>query len=45
MGDIRRLGLAWLPAVGTPYPGGGGTYGDQTCFPLPDAERINNPNL
>jgi starch-binding outer membrane protein, SusD/RagB family len=45
LGDIRRLGLAWLPATGTPYPGGGGTYGDQTCFPLPDAERINNPNL
>lgn len=45
MGDIRRLGLAWVPAAGTPYPGGGGTYGDQTCFPLPDAERINNPNL
>jgi starch-binding outer membrane protein, SusD/RagB family len=45
LGDIRRLGLAWLPAAGTPYPGGGGTYGDQTCFPLPDAERINNPNL
>lgn len=45
MGDIRRLGLPWLPATGTPYPGGGGTYGDQTCFPLPDAERINNPNL
>lgn len=45
MGDIRRLGLVWLPAAGTPYPGGGGTYGDQTCFPLPDAERINNPNL
>ncbi len=45
MGDIRRLGLPWLPAAGTPYPGGGGTYGDQTCFPLPDAERINNPNL
>jgi starch-binding outer membrane protein, SusD/RagB family len=45
MGDIRRLGLPWLPAAGTPYPGGGGTYGDQACFPLPDAERINNPNL
>lgn len=45
LGDIRRLGLPWLPAAGTPYPGGGGTYGDQTCFPLPDAERINNPNL
>lgn len=45
LGDIRRLSLPWLPAAGAPYPGGGGTYGDQTCFPLPDAERINNPNL
>ena len=32
-----------LPAAGTAYPGGGGTYGAQTCFPLPDVERINNP--
>ena len=23
----------------------GGTYGTQTCFPLPDVERINNPNI
>lgn len=45
LGDVRRLALPFLPAAGTPYPGGGGTYGDQTCFPLPDAERINNPNI
>ena len=24
---------------------GGGTYGDQRCFPLPDIERNNNPNI
>jgi len=45
LGTIRRLGLPFLPAAGVAYPGGGGVYGDQTCFPLPDAERINNPNI
>ena len=45
LGDIRRLGLTMLPAAGTTFPGGGGTYGTQTCFPLPDVERINNPNI
>lgn len=45
LGTLRRLSLPILPATGAPYPGGGGTYGDQTCFPLPDAERINNPNI
>lgn len=45
LGDLRRLALPFLPAAGVAYPGGGGTYGDQTCFPLPDAERINNPNI
>jgi hypothetical protein len=44
MGDIRRLGLPLSPATGAPYVGGG-TYGDQSCFPLPNVERINNPNL
>ena len=24
---------------------GGGLYGTQTCFPLPDVERVNNPNI
>jgi hypothetical protein len=44
MGDIRRLGLPLSPATGAPYVTGG-TYGDQSCFPLPNVERINNPNL
>ena len=45
MGDLRRLGLPFLPAAGAPYPGGGGVYGDQACLPLPDVERINNPSI
>jgi len=45
LGDIHRYNLAMSPAAGAAYPGGGGTYGSQTCFPLPDVERINNPNI
>ncbi len=45
LGDLRRYNLPFLPAAGTAYPGGGGLYGTQTCFPLPDAERVNNPNI
>jgi starch-binding outer membrane protein, SusD/RagB family len=45
LGDIRRYNLPLTPAVGAPYAPGGGTYGDQRCFPLPDVERINNPNI
>jgi starch-binding outer membrane protein, SusD/RagB family len=45
LGDLRRYGLVFSPAPGAAYPGGGGTYGTQTCFPLPDVERINNPNI
>ena len=44
-----------LPADGTPYPNGG-TYVSGACpgadaqgypfgFPLPDVERLNNPNI
>jgi len=44
LGDLRRYNLEFQPAAGSPYPNGG-TYGDQTCFPLPDVERINNPNI
>lgn len=44
LGDIRRLGLPLSPATGAPYVSGG-TYSDQSCFPLPNVERINNPNL
>ena len=44
LGDIRRLGLPLSPATGAPYVSGG-TYGDESCFPLPNRERANNPNL
>jgi hypothetical protein len=44
MGDIRRLGLPLAPATGAAYVSGG-TYGNQSCFPLPNIERINNPNI
>jgi starch-binding outer membrane protein, SusD/RagB family len=45
LGDVRRYNVALNPAVGTAYAAGGGTYGDQKCFLLPDVERINNPNI
>jgi len=45
LGDMRRLSIPFTPAAGTAYGPGGGTYGSQTCFPLPDVERINNPNI
>jgi hypothetical protein len=45
LGDIRRYNLPLNPATNTAYPAGGGNYGDQRCFPLPDVERINNPNI
>jgi hypothetical protein len=42
LGDIIRYGIAVQPAAGTPYHFGG-TYANQICFPLPAAERLNNP--
>lgn len=44
LGDIGRLGLPLNPAAGAPYVSGS-AYSDQSCFPLPDVERINNPEL
>jgi len=47
LGDMRRYGTTLIPlapAAGAAYPGGG-NYGSQTCFPLPDVERLNNPNV
>lgn len=46
LGDIHlgRYGIPLSPAAGTAYQYGG-TYGTQICFPLPDVERINNPNI
>ena len=42
LGDIIRFGIAVQPAAGAPHHFGG-TYGNQLCFPLPTAERLNNP--
>ena len=44
LGDLRRYGIPFTPAAGSPYPFLG-TYGALTCFPLPDVERINNPTI
>lgn len=43
--DFRRFELPFEPPPGTPFPIGGGQYGDMRCFPLPDLERDNNPNI
>jgi hypothetical protein len=47
LGDIIRYNLAssLTPAAGTTYHFGGGVYGSQICFPLPAAERQNNPKI
>ena len=42
--DIERLNLALVPAVGSAYSQGG-VYGGTVCFPLPDIEKNNNPNI
>jgi starch-binding outer membrane protein, SusD/RagB family len=42
LGDMIRYGTPLVPAPGTSYHFGG-TYGSQVCFPLPSAERLNNP--
>ncbi|NUO37825.1 MAG: hypothetical protein HOQ17_12440 [Gemmatimonadaceae bacterium] len=43
--DIERFQIPFFPAVGAPFPVGGGTYGNTTCLPLPDVEKNNNPSL
>lgn len=42
LGDVIRYGIALAPAAGTAYHFGG-LYATQICFPLPAAERLNNP--
>lgn len=42
--DITRYDLDLIPPPGTEYDKGG-TYGSMTCFPLPNSERFNNPNI
>jgi len=43
--DTIRFNIALNPAPGTPFPNGGGTYGENKCLALPDIERLNNPNI
>ncbi|HVS61656.1 MAG TPA: RagB/SusD family nutrient uptake outer membrane protein, partial [Gemmatimonadaceae bacterium] len=46
--DVRRLNLPLDPAAGIPYSTvylKGGNYGTERCFPVPDVERLNNPNF
>jgi starch-binding outer membrane protein, SusD/RagB family len=45
LADMIRFRVPLSPAAGTPFPTKGGLYGDQLCFPLPDLERNNNPNI
>ena len=42
LGDIIRYGIVLTPAAGTQHHFGR-PYGNQICFPLPAAERLNNP--
>jgi hypothetical protein len=45
--DVRRLSLPLVPAAGLPYSitySKGGTYGTETCMPIPAVETNNNPN-
>jgi starch-binding outer membrane protein, SusD/RagB family len=42
--DMRRFDVPLVPAPGAPYKSGG-VWGDQRCFPLPNVERNNNPNI
>lgn len=48
--DVKRFNLTLEPATGAVYPAGataakGGVYADQRCWPLPDAEKLANPNF
>ena len=42
--DTIRFNLTLEPATGATFPKGG-TYGNTRCLPLPNVERLNNPNL
>ena len=42
--DMNRFSLTQVPAVGGSYSKGG-IYGNQRCWPLPDVERLANPNF
>lgn len=42
LGDLIRYDLPFPTGV---HPYKLSEYGDMTCFPLPDVERLNNPNI
>ncbi len=45
--DVRSHNLPLVPAAGTQYSidhAKGGSYGDETCMPIPNVETQNNPN-
>jgi hypothetical protein len=42
--DVERFVLSLTPAAGASYRFGG-VYGHTVCLPLPDIERVNNPNI
>ena len=42
--DHRSFEIPLDPPPGAPYPKGG-AYGSMRCFPLPDVEKNNNPNI
>jgi len=44
LGDVRRYSVPLTPAAGARHPITG-EYGTANCFPLPDVERFNNPNI
>ncbi len=44
MFDVERFNLPLVPVPGTAFRLGG-VYGNTVCMPLPDIERVNNPNI
>lgn len=44
-GDIKQFNIPLTPEPGVPFKDGGGVYRDQVCFPIPDIETTNNPNI
>jgi hypothetical protein len=42
--DTIRFNINLTPTSGTNFPKGG-TYGTTKCLPLPNVERLNNPNI